>query len=92
MIMNQKGRGNDCFQTPPYIFNQLNKIFNFELDVACTTKNCLAEKGLYHDRSIDALLSHWGGIGLFAILRLAKKRNLLKRLIMRYRAGIVLFA
>ena len=34
--MNQKGKGNDNFETPDYIFNQLNKIFDFNLDVACT--------------------------------------------------------
>ena len=36
MKMNQKGKGNDNFETPDYIFNQLNKIFDFNLDVACT--------------------------------------------------------
>lgn len=62
MIMNQKGRGNDCFQTPLFIFEQLNKIFNFELDIACTTQNCLTSKGFYHDRDIDALKVNWGGV------------------------------
>lgn len=76
MIMNQKGRGNDCFQTPLFIFEQLNKIFNFELDIACTTQNCLTSKGFYHDRDIDALKVNWGGIVHFAIPRLASKLNL----------------
>lgn len=37
--MNQKGRGNDEFETPDYIFKQLHSIFNFEFDVACTPEN-----------------------------------------------------
>lgn len=81
MIMNQKGRGNDCFQTPKFIFTQLDKIFNFEIDIACTTQNCLAPKGFYYDRSIDALQVNWGGSEHFAIRLLAKKLNLLKKLI-----------
>lgn len=62
MIMNQKGRGNDFFQTPPYIFQQLNKIFNFEIDIACNYDNCLCMKGFYHDLDQDALTSNWGGV------------------------------
>ena len=37
MKMNQKG--NDFFETPKYIFKQLNRIFNFQMDVACTELN-----------------------------------------------------
>ena len=40
MKMNQKGRGNDEFETPDYIYNQLDRIFNFEFDVACNVWNC----------------------------------------------------
>lgn len=44
MIMNQKGRGNDEFETPDYIFEQLDRIFNFQTDVACNKDNskCLS--------------------------------------------------
>ena len=34
--MNQKGKGNDEFCTPDYIFFQLNSIFKFELDAAAS--------------------------------------------------------
>lgn len=37
MKMNQKG--NDNFETPNYIFEQLDRIFNFEVDVAATADN-----------------------------------------------------
>jgi phage N-6-adenine-methyltransferase len=39
MKMNQKGKGNDCFETPDYIFKQLDSIFNFQIDAACTILN-----------------------------------------------------
>lgn len=39
MKMNQRGKGNDEFETPDYIFKQLNRIFNFEFDAACTPDN-----------------------------------------------------
>ena len=37
--MNQKGRGNDEFETPDYIFEQLDRIFNFQTDLACNENN-----------------------------------------------------
>lgn len=53
--MNQKGKGNDNFETPDYIFEQLNDIFNFELDAACSDKNCKCPMGI----SLDSLNSIW---------------------------------
>jgi len=61
MIMNQKGKGNDNFQTPQFVFEQLNKIFNFTFDVACCTYNKLCEKGFFFDLGEDALKTPWGG-------------------------------
>lgn len=48
--MNQKGRGQDCFQTPKHIFNQLNSIFNFTLDAAASDENHLCP--IYFKESI----------------------------------------
>lgn len=82
MIMNQKGRGNDCFQTPRYIFDQLNSIFNFDIDIACTSKNCLCDRGFYHDQGLNALSESWavqGGGERSVIPLLAKKRNLSRK-------------
>lgn len=60
MIMNQKGKGNDYFETPDYIFNQLNKIFDFTFDVACSESNCKCPYG--YDENWDALSdAHWFG-------------------------------
>jgi phage N-6-adenine-methyltransferase len=57
--MNQKGHGQDCFQTPKFIFNQLNDIFNFNIDIACTSENKLCDNGFYFDKDINALEQSW---------------------------------
>lgn len=77
MKMNVKG--NDNFQTPPPLFQQLHRIFSFTLDAACTTQNCLCPRGFYYDQGADALKISWGGNEYFAIHRLAKKLRLLKK-------------
>ena len=58
MKMNQKGKGNDNFETPFYIFNQLDNIFDFNLDVACTPHNAKCVNFISHDD--NALLTNWG--------------------------------
>lgn len=59
MKMNVKG--NDNFRTPDNVYSQLDSIFNFTLDAACTTKDCKAPYGLYYDQGIDALQVPWYG-------------------------------
>lgn len=58
-------KGNDNFRTPDHVFNQLNSIFNFTLDAACTFEDCKCSKGFYHDEGIDALKISWGGERVF---------------------------
>ncbi len=81
MKMNVKG--NDNFRTPDHIFKQLNDIFNFTLDAACTTEDCKCERGLFYDDGIDALKMSWGGNVYSAIHLLAKRPNLSQRHIMK---------
>lgn len=57
MKMNQKGKGNDNFETPDYIFNQLHKIFDFKYDVACTKANKKCFYGLYEEE--NSLNCNW---------------------------------
>ena len=38
--MKMNVRGNDEFETPDYIFKQLDDIFNFQIDLACNRNNC----------------------------------------------------
>lgn len=61
VAMKMNVRGNDYFETPWYIFEQLNKVFDFEIDVACTSQNCLAPVGFFYDLGADALQKNWNG-------------------------------
>lgn len=81
--MKMNAKGNDCFETPDFLYKQLDAIFNFTLDAACTTANCKAPKGLYFDQGIDALQTSWGGNVSFVIRHSAKKLPLSQRLIMK---------
>ena len=87
MIMNQKGRGNDNFQTPRYIFEQLHKIFNFEFDIACTSNNCLCENGFYKDKGMDALKLYWGGVRAFCNPPFSLKAEFIKKSSLRNTRG-----
>ncbi len=57
MKMNQKGE--DGMMTPPKLFHQLNRVFKFTYDAACTNKNCLAPTGAYFDDDLDGLKASW---------------------------------
>ena len=59
MKINQKGKGNDNFETPIYIYNQLNEVYNFTLDVACTSINKKCVEGYMFDKGLDSLLLSW---------------------------------
>ena len=87
MKMNVKG--NDNFRTPQGLYDQLDKIFNFTLDAACTKEDCKAPRGLYHDEGVDALACSWGGNVYFVIHHSAGRPNLSQRHIMKSSTAIV---
>ena len=72
-------RGNDNFETPLDLYYQLDRIFNFTLDVACTTKNCKAPKGFYFDEGMDALQRDWGCERVFCNPPFSKKADFIKK-------------
>ena len=51
--------------TPKTVFDELNKEFNFDLDVASTHENALCEK--HFTQAENGLVQSWGGIMCFAI-------------------------
>lgn len=75
--MNQKGQGNDYFETPAYIFNQLNEIFNFTCDVACNVEN--AKTYFYITEKQDSLKTSWGIHRCFCNPPFSKKAEFIKR-------------
>lgn len=72
-------KGNDNFRTPDNLFHQLNKIFNFTLDVACTTQDCKCSRGLYYDKGIDALDCSWGGERVFCNPPFSRKAEFIEK-------------
>jgi site-specific DNA-methyltransferase (adenine-specific) len=57
--VNQPGVGSlsDEWETPPWLFNQLDRVFHFDLDV-CASQNNILTAG----QPIDALQDEWGKI------------------------------
>lgn len=77
MKMNIKG--NDNFETPDELFDQLNRIFNFTLDAACTSTNCKCPKGYYYDKGQDSLKMNWGGDRVFCNPPFSRKSEFIKK-------------
>lgn len=77
MKMNVKG--NDNFRTPDHIFKQLNDIFNFTLDAACTTEDCKCPSGYCFDTGVDALKMSWGGERVFCNPPFSQKAAFIKK-------------
>lgn len=77
MKMNVKG--NDNFITPQKLYDQLDSIFNFTLDAACTTKDCKAINGLCFDKGIDALKRSWGENRVFCNPPFSKKKDFIEK-------------
>lgn len=77
MIMNQKGKGNDYFETPAYIFEQLNNVFKFTLDVAANTSNRKTE--FFIDEKQNALKTDWGRERCFCNPPFSKKAEFIEK-------------
>lgn len=69
----------DNYQTPAYIFEQLNNIFAFTHDAACNSDNCLAPVGFYHDKGIDGLAMSWKGARVFCNPPFSKKKDWIRK-------------
>jgi len=50
----------DGMLTPKWLFEQLDAVFKFDLDAACTSYNCLCDYGFYFDEGTNALEIGWG--------------------------------
>lgn len=65
MKMLTKGKGNDCFGTPDFFFQQLYERFSFTVDAACTSKDKKLENGFCYDLGMNGLLEPWTGHRVF---------------------------
>ena len=48
----------DEWETPQWLYDELNKEFKFKLDAACNHKNCKCDRGLFVER-FDGLQEEW---------------------------------
>lgn len=51
----------DLWRTPDWLYNWLDSIYHFDIDLACTSDNCKAHYGMYYDKGIDSLNKGWIG-------------------------------
>jgi len=49
------GSKNNEWETPEYIYDVLNKEFEFNWDLACTSSNCKTDEGCMNDKGINGL-------------------------------------
>lgn len=61
MFLNQGmfSSASDEWETPQYLFDELNREFHFNIDVCATQENAKCEQ--YYDKSMDGLLQSWAG-------------------------------
>ena len=78
-IFNTIGKTQDCFRTPDFFFNQLNDIFKFDVDAACSSENKKCKKGFCHDLGVNGLKESWGGYSVFCNPPFSQKADWIKK-------------
>jgi len=53
----------DEWETPQWLYDELEEEFHFMMDAACTEKNCKANGGYFSDLGDDALTADWSKYG-----------------------------
>lgn len=76
---NPKGVADDGMMTPRYLFDQLDRIFQFTLDAACTSINCLAPQGFHFDKGEDAFKYEWTDHRVFCNPPFSEKARWMKK-------------
>lgn len=49
----------DLWETPQWLYDELDAEFSFSMDAACTEDNCKANGGYFYDKGDDALVADW---------------------------------
>ena len=71
----------DNFNTPDHIFGQLNNVFNFTIDVACTSKNQKCPEGFCFDKGEDGFDYPWGRERAFCNPPFSQKKKWIEKAI-----------
>ena len=77
----------DTFNTPDSLFNQLNRVFNFQIDAACTTKNRKLPKGFFVDEGGNGLKEPWKG-RVFCNPPFSQKKEWIEKAIKEVESGV----
>ena len=72
---------NDLFNTPDYLFSQLNDIYDFTVDAACMSNNKKTDKGFCVDQGMDGLKSSWRGHRVFCNPPFSQKKEWIQKAI-----------
>ena len=78
---------NDTFNTPSYIYEQLDHIFNFQLDAACDTTNIKCPMGVCADQGFDGLEYEWGEKRVFCNPPFSQKKKWIEKAVYEVEHG-----
>lgn len=70
---------NDTFNTPDFIFDQLNRIYQFELDAACDSTNKKCQDGYRSNMGECGLSGTWGDLRVFCNPPFSQKSQWIKK-------------
>jgi len=75
MIIGINDKGCDTFNTPDYLFTQLNNIFSFTVDAACSSRNAKTDIRFAHDEGVCGLTESWERHRVFINPPFSKKKD-----------------
>lgn len=70
---------NDTFNTPDFIFKQLDDLYGFTLDAACDSSNNKVPNAFCYDLGHDGLIESWGGHKVFCNPPFSQKDKWIKK-------------
>jgi hypothetical protein len=86
MDMTKRVSDSDAFNTPQFFYDQLNRIFSFEIDAACDSSNIKAPVGFCYDLGINGLSKPWIG-RVFVNPPFSKKQEWIEKAIQEVESG-----
>jgi len=75
MIIGINDKGCDTFNTPDFLFKQLNNTFAFTVDAACSSNNAKLKKRFAHDEGFCGLKESWSQERVFCNPPFSQKKD-----------------
>jgi phage N-6-adenine-methyltransferase len=73
---------NDTFNTPLYIYEQLDSVFSFQVDAACDSTNHKAPCGFMIDKGVSGLDESWANQRVFCNPPFSEKKQWIEKAIL----------